>query len=331
MKRIYYLFIFIIVLVGCSSYRIGFDKTLKIGTASFSGAYYPTGGALSKLINDHSSEDFSKVISTGGSADNINRLLKGKIHIALAQADRHYEAYYGMGEWKGKKPAKKLRSLFSLYPQTINLIAARVSGIKTIKDLKGRRVNLGNPGSGGRANAKDVLKAARVKLSEISSHDYTISIASKKFLEGKLDAFFYTIGHPSLVISEASNVQGGASVIPITDVDTFLIKYPYYQSTLVPMKRYPSMLNSKERVDSIGIQTTLLTTEDVPEGIIYKVVKIIFENMEEFKSQHAVLRDLDPKEMLQGLTAPLHPGAERYFRESGLLNEFDPVKRIFGN
>ena len=317
-------------LFACADYGIGFNETLKIGTASFSGAYYPTGGALAKIINEHTNEDFSKVVSTGGSADNINRLIRGKIHLALVQADRHYEAWYGQGEWTELGPQKKLRSLFSLYPQTINLVATRVSGISNLKDLEGRRVNIGSKGSGERANAVDVMKAANVDLKKVKVSEYPISLASRYFLEGKLDAFFYTIGHPSLVISEASNVQGGASIVPIQGVDSFFVKYPYYQSTLVPMNRYASMVNSKERVESIGIQTTLMTTEDVPEGIIYKVVKHIFENFDEFKSQHAVLKDLSKREMLQGLTAPLHPGAERYFRESGLLDEFDPVKRIFG-
>lgn len=330
MRQILFFSTLLILLFSCANYRIGFDKTLKIGTASFSGAYYPTGGALSKIINQHTNEDFSKVVSTRGSSDNIDGLVRGKIHLALAQADRHYEAWYGLGEWKDQGPQKKLRSLFSLYPQTINLIAARVSGIKSLKDLKGRRVNIGNKGSGDRANALDVLTAVGLSVKSIKQNDDPISIASKKFLEGKIDAFFYTIGHPSMVISEASSVQGGALVVPIDNVDSFLVKYPYYQSTLVPMNRYPTMENSKERVESIGIQTTLLTTEDIPEGIIYTVVKHIFENLEEFKSQHAVLKDLDKKAMLQGLTAPLHPGAERYFRESGLLDEFDPVKRIFG-
>ncbi len=330
MMRTFHLFIFLVALASCANYGIGFNETLKIGTAGFSGAYYPTGGALSKTINDHTNEDFSKVVSTGGSSDNINRLLSGKIHLALSQADRHYEAWYGQGEWKDKGPQKKLRSLFSLYPQTINLIAARVSGVKTLKDLEGRRVNIGNKGSGDRANAVDIIESAGLDIKKMNITEYPISIAGRKFLEGKIDAFFYTIGHPSLVIAEAANVQGGAMIVPISDVDSFLVKYPYYQSTLVPMNRYASMVNSKDRVESIGIQTTLLTTEDIPEGIIYKVVKHIFENLEDFKSQHAVLKDLSKTSMLQGLTAPLHPGAERYFRESGLLDQFDPVKRIFG-
>ena len=331
MKQLFYVFVLLILNFSCANYRFGFDNTLKIGTASFSGAYYPTGGALSKIINQHTNEDFSKVVSTKGSSDNINLLLRGKIHLALAQADRHYEAWYGMGEWKKQGPQKKLRSLFSLYPQTINLIASRLSGIKSLKDLRGRRVNVGIKGSGDRVNAIDILNATGMNIKSIKQSSDSISIASKKFQEGKIDAFFYTIGHPSLVISEASNVQGGALVVPIDNVDSFLIKYPYYQSTLIPMNSYSNMENSKERVESIGILTTFITTEDIPEGIIYKIVKHIFDNFEDFKSEHAVLKDLDKKAMLQGLTAPLHPGAERYFRESGLLEQFDPVKRILEN
>jgi uncharacterized protein len=328
MKNIFV--ITLLFLLSCSSnLLLGFKESLKIGTASFSGAYYPTGGALSKIANKYVTKDFSKVVSSRGSADNINNLLSKKIHIGLAQADRHYEAYYGLEEWKETGPQTKLRSIFSLYPQTINLVATKSSGIKSLKDLKGARINLGAKGSGELGNALDILKILKLDPhKDIQSSYYSVSKMLKQFEKGYLDAFFYTIGYPSSVLSRAAKLQS-ARQIPLEGIDSFLIKNPYYQTVLVPDNAYPNMLNSNERLESIGVMTTVLTTTDIPEAIIYKFTKAIFDNLDELKAEHSVLHKLNKLEMLKGLSAPLHPGAKRYFEETGLLDEYDPIKRLF--
>jgi uncharacterized protein len=324
------LFLTLVFLSSCASkHFLGYDNPIKIGTASFSGAYYPTGGALSKISNKYTTKDFSKVVSSRGSTDNINNLLAKQIHIALAQADRHYEAFYGLEEWKERGPQSKLRSIFSLFPQTINLISTQSSGIKSLKDLKGRRINLGAKGSGELGNALDILKILKLNPDkDIHATYYPVAKMLKKFESGYLDAFFYTIGYPSMVLSKASTDQS-VRQIPLVGIDSFLVKNPYYQTVLIPKDAYPNMLNTDDRLESIGVMTTVLTTTDIPESIIYKFTKAIFEHLDELKVQHSVLNKLNKLEMLKGLSAPLHPGARRYFEEIGLLEQYDPIKRLF--
>jgi uncharacterized protein len=329
-KKYCYLFSALLLISSCASnYLLGFTDSVKIGTASFSGAYYPTGGALSKIANKYNTKDFSKAVSSKGSTENINNLLGQRIHIGLAQADRHYEAYFGLEEWKEKGPQSKLRSIFSLYPQTINLIATKSSGIKTLKDLKGHRVNLGAKGSGDLGNALAILKILNLDPErDLRASYHSISKMLKQFEKGYLDAFFYTIGYPSMVLNKAARVQR-VNQIPLVGIDSFLMKNPYYQTVLIPDHAYPSMTNSKDRIESIGVMTTVLTTTDIPEAIIYKFTKAIFDHLDEFKAEHSVLYNLNKLEMLKGLSAPLHPGARRYYEEIGLLNEYDPIKRLF--
>lgn len=255
--------------------------------------------------------------------------MSNQIHIGLAQADRHYEAYYGLEEWKELGPQTKLRSIFSLYPQTINLIATKSSGIKSLKDLKGRRINLGGKGSGELGNALDILKTLNINpKKDIKASYHHVSKMLRYFNKGHIDAFFYTIGYPSLVLTKAATYQS-VRQIPIVEVDSFLVKNPYYQTVLIPHDAYPRMLKEDSRIESIGVMTTLVTTSDIPDAIIYKFTKAIFENLDELRTQHSVLNNLDKLEMLKGLSAPLHPGAERYFIEAGLLDEYDPIKRLF--
>ncbi len=326
--RLVYFLLFI--LSSCGSYHfLGHNRPLKIGTASFSGAYYPSGGALSKIANKYNTVDFSKVVSSKGSSDNINLLMRKKIHIGFVQADRHYEAYYGLNEWKEAGPQKKLRSLFSLYPQVINLIVTKSSGIKTLKDLKGRRINLGEKGSGELGNALDILKILEIDPAKDLKASYdSIGMMLKKFKRGYLDGFFYTIGFPSMVLVEAASKKS-VRQLSLDNMDAFLVKNPYYQTALVPMNAHSGLRHEQTRIESIGVMTTLLTTTDIPNAIIYKFTKAIFEHLEELKSEHLVLNHLNKLEMLSGLSAPLHPGAKRYFEEIGLLDEFDPIKRLF--
>ena len=330
MRKLYYIFIFILFNSACSSnHLLGYKSPVKIGTASFSGAYYPTGGALSKIANKYLEKDFSKVVSSKGSSDNINNIMSNQVHIGLAQADRHYEAYYGLEEWKDKGPQTKLRSIFSLYSQTINLIATKSSGIKSLKDLKGRRINLGGKGSGELGNALDILKTLELNpKTDIKASYHHVSKMLRYFEKGYLDAFFYTIGYPSLVLTKAASYQS-ARQISIIGVDGFLIKNPYYQTVLISNDAYPAMIKDGHRIESIGVMTTLVTSSDIPESVIYKFTKAIFEHLEELRTQHSVLSKLDKLDMLKGLTAPLHPGALRYFKEAGLFDEYDPIKRLF--
>ncbi len=299
---------------------------VTIGTGGVTGVYYPTGGAISRMINKKSKEYGIKatVESTAGSVYNINAVLSGDLEFGIAQSDRQYQAYHGLAEWKKAGPQKKLRAIFSIHPESITLIASTKSGIKTLADLKGKRVNIGNPGSGQLQNSKDVLSAAGIPLSAIHVEQAKAVEAPSLLQDERIDAFFYTVGHPNGNIKEATSGRIRVRIIPIEGpgIDALLKKYPYYAKTIIPVKFYPRAEN-KEDVPSIGVKATFVTSADLDPDIVYAITKEVFENFEEFKKLHPAYSVLTKEDMLKGLSAPIHEGALRYYRESGLIKYID--------
>ncbi len=309
---------------GAASKRV----FVTIGTGGVTGVYYPTGGAISRMINKKSKQYGIKatVESTAGSVYNINAVLSGDLEFGVAQSDRQYQAYHGLAEWKKAGPQKKLRSVFSIHPESITLIASVKSGIKTLKDLKGKRVNIGNPGSGQLQNSKDVLEAAGIPLSSIHVEQVKAVEAPSLLQDGRIDAFFYTVGHPNGNIKEATSGRLKVRIIPIEGpgIDALLKKYPYYAKSVIPIKFYPKADNSGD-VPSIGVKATFVTSADVDEKIVYAITKEVFDNFEDFKKLHPAYSVLTKEAMLSGLSAPIHKGALRYYRESGLIKYIDPA------
>ncbi|GAB6064744.1 TAXI family TRAP transporter solute-binding subunit [Deferrisoma palaeochoriense] len=297
-------------------------RYVTIGTGGVTGVYYPTGGAISKMVNKKRKEYNLRVTveSTAGSVFNVNAIMNGDLEFGIVQSDRQYQAWNGLAEWEGK-PQKKLRAVFSIHPESVTLVAAVDSGIKTIYDLKGKIVNIGNPGSGQRQNSIDALTAAGIDWEkDIRAEGLKAAEAPGMLQDGRIDAFFYTVGHPSGAIKEAT--AGARKVrfveIPAEVVKKLTDKYPYYAASKIPVEFYPGAEN-KEDVPTFGVKATLCTSIDVPEDIVYAITKEVFDNFEEFKKLHPAYKVLTKESMLQGLSAPLHPGAEKYFREVGLL------------
>ena len=298
-----------------------------IGTGGVTGVYYPTGGAISRMVNKKSKEYNLRltVESTAGSVYNINAVISGQLEFGIAQSDRQYQAWCGLKEWKGR-PQKKLRSIFSIHPEAVTLVASVKSGIKSVPDLKGKRVNLGNPGSGHLANARDVLKAFGIDEKRDIKAEYAKAVEAPQLLQDeRIDAFFYTVGHPNGNIKEATSGRVKVRIVPIEGppVEKLLKKYPYYAKAIIPIKFYPMAANKKD-VPTIGVKATFVTSADVPEEWVYAIVKEVFDNFEEFKKLHPAYSTLTKKDMLKGLSAPLHPGAIRYYKETGLIKYVDP-------
>ncbi len=294
---------------------------VTIGTGGITGVYYPTGGAIAKMINKKRKiyNIRATVESTGGSVFNINAVLAGDLTFGICQSDRQYQAWHGLAEWKHRGPQKKLRSVFSIHPESVTLVAADDAGIKTIQDLRGKRVNIGNPGSGQRQNAIDALTNAGIDYKkDIIAENAKAAEAPGLLQDGRIDAFFYTVGHPSGAIKEATAGRRKVHFVPITGLDKLLAKYPYYARAYIPIKFYPSATN-KEDVPTFGVKATLVTSADVPDKIVYAITKEVFDNFETFKKLHPAYSVLTKESMLEGLTAPLHPGAVKYFKEVGLL------------
>jgi TRAP transporter TAXI family solute receptor len=294
---------------------------VTIGTGGITGVYYPTGGAIAKMVNKKKKEYGIRatVESTGGSVFNVNAVMNGDLEFGIVQSDRQYQAVNGLAEWKDKGPQKDLRAVFSIHPESVTLVAAVDAGIKDIKDLKGKKVNIGNPGSGQRQNAIDALEAVGIDYEkDLKAEGVKASEAPGLLQDGRIDAFFYTVGHPSGAIKEATSGARKVRFASITDVDELLKKYPYYAKSVIPIKLYPGADNDAD-VPTFGVKATLVTSAKVPDEVVYAITKEVFENFDEFKKLHPAYSTLTKESMLEGLTAPIHPGAMKYYKEAGLM------------
>ena len=305
-----------------------FGRTfVTIGTGGVTGVYYPTGGAISRMINKKSAQYKIKatVESTAGSVYNINAVLGGDLEFGVAQSDRQYQAYHGIAEWAKSGPQKNLRAVFSIHPEAITLIAASPSGIKSVSDLQGKRVNIGNPGSGQLQNSKDVLAAFNLGLDMFNAEQVKAVEAPGLLQDEKIDAFFYTVGHPNGNIKEATSGRIKVKIIPIQGkgVDELLRRTPFYAKATIPSRFYPNAENRAD-VESIGVKATFVCAKALDEKIVYAVTREVFENLAEFKKLHPAYAVLTKENMLQGLSAPIHRGALRYYRETGLIKHIDP-------
>jgi TRAP transporter TAXI family solute receptor len=306
-----------------------FTRTfVTIGTGGVTGVYYPTGGAISRMVNQKSKEYGIKatVESTAGSVYNINAVLSGDLEFGVAQSDRQYQAYNGLAEWAQAGPQKDLRAVFSIHPESITLIASATSGVKSVKDLEGKKVNIGNPGSGQLQNSKDVLEAAGVSLDAINAEQVKAVEAPGLLQDEKIDAFFYTVGHPNGNIKEATSGRIKVNIIPITGqgIDALLQKHSYYARAVIPAKFYPSA-TSQGDVHSIGVKATFVASSKLDENIVYALTKEVFDNLEAFKKLHPAYGVLTEENMLQGLSAPIHKGALKYYREADLVKYINPT------
>ncbi|UCD78297.1 MAG: TAXI family TRAP transporter solute-binding subunit [Desulfobacterales bacterium] len=295
---------------------------VTIGTGGITGVYYPTGGAIAKMVNKKRKEYGIRatVESTGGSVFNINAIMTGDLEFGVAQSDRQYQAVMGIEDWKDKGPQKDLRAVFSIHPETVDLIAAEDTGINTIQDLKGKRVNIGNVGSGYRQNAIDALVANGLDWEkDFNAESLKAAEAPGLIQDGRLDAAFYTVGHPSGYYKEATSGKRKVKFIPIPNADKLIKKYPYYAKAVTRVTElYPTAAN-KEDVETFGVKATFVTSAKVPDEVVYAITKEVFDNFEEFKNLHPAYGGLTKESMLEGLSAPLHPGAIKYYKEVGLM------------
>jgi uncharacterized protein len=311
-------------ITGCGKSESNGKKTtfVTIGTGGMSGVYYPAGGAMAKLVNAKRSEYGIKMSheSSGGSVANINAVMAGDMEFGIAQSDLQFQAWHGKGKWAEAGKQEDLRAVCSLHPEIVTLVAAEDAKIVTLLDVKGKRVNIGNAGSGQHQNALDVFKAAGINPAKDLTIETLKAAESPQALQnGQIDAFFYTVGHPSGAIKEATaGLRRKVRFVEIADMEKLLAEAPYYAATTVPVGLYPKAVNKKP-VASIGMLTTVITSAKVSDDIVYALTKELFENLESFKKGHASFASLAKEGMLQGQTAPLHPGAIRYFKEAGLM------------
>jgi TRAP transporter TAXI family solute receptor len=294
-----------------------------IGSGGVTGVYYPTGGAIARIVNQKRDQYGVRmtVESTAGSVFNVNAILAGDLEFGLVQSDRQYQAINGLAEWKPKGKQEDLRAVFTIYPESVTLVAAVDAGIVKIEDLTGKRVNIGNLGSGQRQNAIDALTAVGINYAtdDLVAESVNAAEAPRLLQEGQIDAFFYTVGHPCGAIKEATAGARRVRLVPVNGpgIDKLIAGSPYYAKATIPVGLYPGVQNNSD-VETFGVKATLVTSAKVPDDVVYAITKEIFDNFEQFKKLHVAYAMLTRANMLEGQSAQIHPGAMKYYKEAGL-------------
>ncbi|MDE3984696.1 TAXI family TRAP transporter solute-binding subunit [Glaesserella parasuis] len=296
------------------------DKFVTIGTGGQTGVYYVVGQSICQLVNRDIAKTNVKcnAPSTGASVANLNAIADKQMEMGIAQSDWQYHAYNGSSSFKGKKN-DKLRAVFSIHPEPFTVMARTDAKIANFDDLKGKRVNVGDPGSGTRATMNVILAAKgwTDKEFKVASELKPAEMASVK-CDNNLNAITYNVGHPNGALKEAA-ASCDAHLVPVTGeaIDKLVADHPYYAKATIPGGLYKGTDNP---VDTFGVYATLVTSADVDADRVYTVVKAVFDNFDRFKRLHPAFENLKEEEMIKNaLSAPLHEGAIRYYKERGWM------------
>ena len=298
------------------------QKFITIGTGGVTGVYYPTGGAICRLVNKDRAEHGIRcsVESTGGSVYNVNTIRAGELDMGVVQSDVQYKSLKGEGaEFEGQGPYEDLRAVFSVHAEPFTVVARADSGIEAFDDLKGKRVNVGNPGSGQRSTMEVLMDAKGWTMDDFAlASELKSAEQSQALCDNKIDAMVFTVGHPSGSIQEATTTCE-TKLIPVTgaEVDQLVEQNPYYAKAVIPGGMYRG---TDDDVETFGVKATFVTSADVPEDVVYEVTQAVFENFEDFKKLHPAFATLQQEDMVsEALSAPLHSGAEKYYSEAGMM------------
>jgi TRAP transporter TAXI family solute receptor len=318
MKPIKYLAFAAAILAGSAAYAQ--EKFITIGTGGQTGVYFVVGQSICRLVNRGSADHGLKCTapSTGGSIANINAIKAGDMDMGVAQSDWQYHAYNGTSKFDGNKFGEE-RAVFSVHGEPFTVIARADAGITSFADLKGKRVNIGNPGSGQRATMEVVMDALGWTLDDFAlASELKPAEQAAALGDNKVDAIIYTVGHPNGSIQEAVSTVD-AVLVPVTgpEIDKLIADNPFYAAATVPGGMYEG---SPDDIATFGVKATFVTSSAVDDDVVYEVVKAVFDNFDRFKRLHPAFENLKEEEMIKdGLSAPLHPGAAKYYTERGLM------------
>ncbi|MEZ5581538.1 MAG: TAXI family TRAP transporter solute-binding subunit [Candidatus Competibacteraceae bacterium] len=297
------------------------EKFITIGTGGQTGVYYVVGQSICKLVNRGEAEHGIKCTapSTGGSVANLNAIKAGEQDMGVAQSDQQFNAYNGKGPFEESGANQDLRAVFSVHPEPFTVVARADSGIKTFDDLKGKRVNVGNPGSGQRATLEVLMAAKGWKMEDFKlASELKSAEQAQALCDNKVDAIVFTVGHPNGSIKEATTACESV-LIPVTgpEVDKLVADNPYYAKATIPGGMYQG---TDADTETFGVVATFVSSTKASPDIIYAVVSAVFDNFDRFKKLHPAFANLDPSKMIKdGLSAPLHDGATKYFQEKGWM------------
>ncbi|MBU2966748.1 TAXI family TRAP transporter solute-binding subunit [Amphritea sp. 2_MG-2023] len=307
---------------GIATTTVAATKThVSIGTGGQTGVYYVVGQSICKMVNRTSKEHGLRCSapSTGGSIANLNSIRDGGLDMGVAQSDWQYHAYNGTSKFEKIGANKSLRAVFSVHAEPFTVVVRADSGIKHFDELEGKRVNIGNPGSGQRGTMEVMMglkgwdKSSFKLTAELKSSEH-----SQALCDNKIDAFVHTAGHPVANIKEAAS-SCDVRIVPVTGdyVDRLVSEHAYYSAAQIPAGMYKG---TDIDIDTFGVSATFVSSDQVPSETIYQLVKAVFENFDRFKRLHPAFANLKPEDMIKnGLSAPLHDGAVRYYKERGWM------------
>ncbi len=296
------------------------ERFITIGTGGQTGVYFVVGQSICRLVNRGTADHNLKCTapSTGGSIANINAIKAGDMDMGVAQSDWQFHAFNGSSKFEGEK-FENLRAVFSVHPEPFTVIARAEAGIASFDDLKGKRVNVGSPGSGQLATMEVVLKAKGWTMDDFAlASELKPAEQAAALGDNKVDAIIYTVGHPNGSIQEAVSTTD-AVLVPVTGpaIDKLISENPFYATATIPGGMYKG---TDSDTTTFGVKATFVTSADVPDDVVYEVVKAVFDNFDRFKKLHPAFEILKEEDMIsQGNSAPLHPGAEKYYKERGWM------------
>ncbi|MBW7851851.1 MAG: TAXI family TRAP transporter solute-binding subunit [Rhodospirillales bacterium] len=297
------------------------QRFITIGSGGETGVYYAVATNICRLVNRDTEKTGLRCNAPagGGSIANLTKLRSGEIELGVAQSDWQFHSMKGTSQFEKSGADPDLRAVFSVHAEPFTVVARKDAGIKTFDDLKGKRVNVGNPGSGQRGTMEVVMAAKGWKMSDFAlASELEPREQSQALCDNKVDAIVYTVGHPNGSIQEATTACESVLVDVSGPVIAKLVaENPYYSEAVIPGGMYRG---NEQPTKTFGVRATFVSSAKVPDDVVYSITKAVFDNIERFKKQHPAFAALDPKEMLKaGLSAPLHSGAVKYYKERGWM------------
>ncbi|HEV8662181.1 MAG TPA: TAXI family TRAP transporter solute-binding subunit [Candidatus Methylomirabilis sp.] len=290
-------------------------RLVTIASGWVVGVYYPLAGAISRIVHTKLPGVRATVESSGASVANAKLIASGDADFALLQNDIAFYAVNGTLMFAGQ-PVKNMGGVFTLYPELIQVVATKASGVKSIRDLKGKRVAIGPLGSGTEANTVQILEAYGMTLDALGKVERIgPAEASDQLKDGRIDAGFYTTGLGAAVILDTF-ISEKVAMVPVAgrEAEALKKKYPFYTVTRIPAGTYRGQ---DADVTTVAVMAMMVARSDLSEDLVYDLTKAVFENLETFHSAHAAAKNLTLKSAREGMPIPLHPGAQRFYREKG--------------
>ncbi len=303
------------------------QQFIAIGTGGPTGVYFVVGNAICRMVHKEAAEGRDEgrqhgircaAPSTGGSIYNINSIRQGELEFGVAQSDWQYHAFNGTSRFE-ENPFPEIRAVFSVHPEPFQILAGKDSGIQSWSDLEGKRVNIGNPGSGQRGTFEVLMEAHGIDESWFGqTTELTSTEQSGALCDGNIDAYGYTVGVPNSGVAQAADGCGAYIVDLETDAVKKLVNdNPFYAFTTIPQDTYSSLTKD---VTTFGVMATFVTKADVPENVVYEVTRAVFENLDDFRQLHPAFANLTAEQMIsKGISADIHPGAMKYYKEKGWM------------